>query len=104
MEYYNTCVEANKFNLCPSLSPGNALDGAFPLPREDAFPLPGAGADGLPTWTWAIIAASVAVTLLWIMAIMLLVRQQLLLGECCIPLVALLYTQDQKYCCSSGCI
>ena len=55
-----------------TVSAGN-LNGAFPLPREDSFPLPASGAEGLPTWAWAIIAAATAVTVIWFIAIFLLV-------------------------------
>ena len=42
------------------------MDGAFPVPRDQAN-------GALPVWAIAIVASSVGVTLLWLVAIVLLV-------------------------------
>ena len=48
------------------LQSGNALSGAFPSPRDETR--------GLPVWALAVVVASAGVTLIWLMAIVLLVR------------------------------
>lgn len=45
---------------------GNALSGAFPVPRDEA--------SGVPVWAVAVVVASAGVTLVWLIAIVLLVR------------------------------
>ncbi len=48
------------------LQSGNALSGAFPSPRDET--------SGVPVWALAVVVASAGVTLIWLIAIVLLVR------------------------------
>ena len=48
------------------LQSGNSLSGAFPSPRDET--------SGLPVWALAVIVASAGVTVIWLIAIVLLVR------------------------------
>lgn len=53
-------------NSMTFLQSGNALSGAFPSPRDET--------SGLPVWALAVVVASAGVTLIWLIAIVLLVR------------------------------
>jgi hypothetical protein len=48
------------------LQSGNTLSGAFPSPRDET--------SGVPVWALAVVVASAGVTLIWLIAIVLLVR------------------------------
>lgn len=50
--------------------PGSGVSGAFPEPRDDN--------SGLPVWAVAVVASSVGITLLWLIAIVLLVLKSFL--------------------------